>query len=350
MTIEAYTNPDFGWSQKLIFLLAALAGTIICIMFIIGGVKISTSSMRLKKRERRNEFYTRSLNRVQRFYEMIIAGTSVMSFSCAYVIIHHIHTLITTGERTTDSVILMSMVSIWDTGRDFILLLLICLSCVLNSVLDKLIIPLKKTDRDEKACVRMLAMFYVIFILMYLNYIGDESEYNPVMIYYLGLMVGRFIYFDASFKDFLHAMKNLWQNLYLLILGLTLTGILCYFGFSQGYLLERNYYIVGAFYTHLFMLVTVFILHHSRILLLFIRKPKGYVDPAEAASAEALSGAGAASAQYYEEAEDYDSDSRDYYQGDRDTDDDEYYDDEDYDEDYDQGDDYYDPDDTEYDD
>ena len=306
MTIEAYINPDFGWGQKLIFLLAALAGTIICVLFIIGGVKISTSSMKLKKRERKYEFYTRSFNRVQRFYEMIIAGTSVMSFSCAYVIIHHIYTLIATGERTTDSVFLLSLVSVWDTGRDFILLLLICLSCVLNSILDKLIIPLKKTAKEEKACVRMLAMFYVIFILMYLNYIGDESEYNPVMIYYLGLMVGRFIYFDASFKDFLHAMKNLWQNIYLLILGLTLTGILCYFGFSQGYLLERNYYIVGAFYTHLFMLAAVFILHHSRVLHLFIRKPKGYVDPAEAE-------AGAGDSDYYEEAEDYDSDSIDYY-------------------------------------
>ena len=47
----------------------------------------------------------------------------------------------------------------------------------------------------------------------------------------------------------------------------------------MGYMLERNYYIVGAFYVHLFLVVCVFILHHSHILHLFIRKPKGYIEP-----------------------------------------------------------------------
>jgi len=66
----------------------------------------------------------------------------------------------------------------------------------------------------------------------------------------------------------------MFKNIYLLILGLALTGLLCLFGFGMEYLLEKNYYIVGAFYTHLFMLVAVFILHHSHILSLFVRKPK----------------------------------------------------------------------------
>ncbi|MBR6391491.1 MAG: hypothetical protein IKS16_09150 [Lachnospiraceae bacterium] len=312
MTVEAYINPDFGWTQKLIFLLMAMVGIIICILFIIGGVKISTSSM--KKDIRRQEFYDRTHNRVQRFYEMIMAGTSVMSFSCAYVIINHIYRLVESG-ATTDSVMLLKLVSLWENGRDFILLLLICLSCVLNSLLDRLIIPLKNTHKEEKACVRMLAMFYVIFILVYLTYLGDESEYSPVMIYYLGLMVGRFVYFDASFMDFIGALKNLWKNIYLLILGLTLTGILCYAGFSMGYLLERNYYIVGAFYTHLFMVVCVFILHHSHILSLFIRKPKGYVEPEDRIPEEY---------EYVHEFDgaDYDSDE---YEEDYDTIDDEDY-------------------------
>ena len=305
MTVEAYINPDFGWMQKLIFLLISMTGIIICILFIIGGVKISTSSM--KKDLRKQEFYDRSLNRVQRFYEMIIAGTSVMSFSCAYVIINHINKLIESG-ASTDSAVLLKLIDLWTNGRDFILLLLICLSCVLNSLLDRLIIPLKKTDKEEKACVRMLAMFYVIFILMYLTYLGDESEYNPVMIYYLGLMVGRFVYFDASFMDFLGALKNLWKNIYLLILGLTLTGILCYVGFGMGYLLERNYYIVGAFYTHLFMVLCVFILHHSLILHLFIRKPKGYIEPEDRATAEYEYVHEFDGADYDAEDEDYDED------------------------------------------
>ena len=274
MTIDAYINPDFTWTDKLIFLLVTLLGVVICILLIIAGVAVSVSFMKTEGSKKKQEFFERTHNRVQRFYEMIISGTSVLSFSCAYVIINHIYAKAQDMGDVTGSPGLDSFLNLWAEGKDFILLLLICLSCFLNSLLDRLVIPLKKADRSEKACVRMLAMFYCIFILIRLNSIGDESEYSPVMIYYLGLMVGRFVYFDASFRDFLQALWNMFRNIYLLILGLALTGLLCLFGFSKEYLLEKNYYIVGAFYTHLFMLTAVFILHHSHILSLFIRKPK----------------------------------------------------------------------------
>lgn len=274
MSIEAYTNPDFTMPDKLNFLLVAFIGVVLCIFVILGGVRLSTLGM--KKKARRRAIYERSHNRVQRFYEMIISATSVMSFSCAYVIINHIYSVLQGEVGSAEYERFSTFISIWEGWKDFVLLLLICLSCVLNSILDKLLIPLKKIDKAEKATVRMLGMFYVIFILAYLNNIGDASEYNPVVLYYLGLMVGRFVYFDASFLDFIDALKNMVKNVYLLILGLLLTGLLCYYGFSKGYLLERNYYLVGAFYTHLFMLVVVFILKHSHLLNLIVRKPKGY--------------------------------------------------------------------------
>ena len=274
MTIDAYINPDFGWPEKLIFLLVTLLGTMICIVLIIAGVGISTSVIHADPRVKKHEFYERAHNRVQRFYEMVISGTSVLSFSCAYVVINHIYAKAQDMGGITGSPGLDAFLNLWSEGKDFILLLLICISCILNSLLDRLVIPLKKANRSEKACVRMLAMFYCILILIHLNNIGDESEYTPVMIYYLGLMIGRFVYFDASFRDFLHAMLNMLKNIYLLILGLALTGFLCWFGFSREYLLEKNYYIVGAFYTHIFMLAAVFLIHHSHILYLFIKKPK----------------------------------------------------------------------------
>ncbi len=279
MTVDAYLNPDFTWDKKLIFFLMAFVMVIMCISMILGGVGLSVSGMRGKKRKR--ELYDRANNRVQRFYEMVISATSVMSFSCAYIICNHIYSLIQAGVSSEEYARFGAFVNVWENGKDFVLLVLICLSCVLNSILDRLIIPLKRINREEKATVRMLAMFYVIFILLWLNVIGDESEYSPVMLYYLGLMVGRFVYFDASFLDFIHALQNVIRNIYLLILGLLITGMLCYVGFSNGYLLERNYYLIGAFYTHLFMLAAVFVLHHSRLISLIIRKPSGYVEAYE---------------------------------------------------------------------
>lgn len=260
MTFEAYTNPDFTMGKKLIFLLLSFAGMGIALLLIYGVASLMTEKD-MPKRLRRRELNGMFVDKSQRLFEMLIAGTSVMSFSCAYVIINHVYSLVQSGVAGNLTEIERRLVEVWSDGKDFVLLLLICLSCVINTILDTFIIPLKKITREEKATIRMLAMFYVIVILMYLNCIGDESQYSPVMMYYYGLMIGRFVYFDASFKDFLTALKNMFFNLPYMALTLTLSGLLCFFGFKMGYLLERNYFIVGIFYTHLFLLVCIFVIH-----------------------------------------------------------------------------------------
>ena len=266
MTLKAYINPDFTLGEKFIFFIIALVGILLCTF----GARLVTRLVAAGRSSDKNELLIKADSNVELFYEMIISGTSVMSFAVSYVVCNHIYSLIqTSGESGAGW---MLFYNIWSDGKDFALLLLICLSCVLNTILDKIVIPLKVIDRDKKATVRMLSMFYVIIILVYLNIIGDESEYSPVMMYYLGLMIGRFVYFDASFKDFVIALKNMFVSLHLLIMGLILTGVLCYIGFSAGYLLERNYYIVGIFYTHLFMLIAVFVLHHGYTILKMFRK------------------------------------------------------------------------------
>ncbi len=270
MTIDAYTNPDFGWREKLIFLALALAGIIFCISIVLLIARMGRRST--NKAARAKEIYERTHERIQRFYELIIAGTSVVTFSTAYVIINHLCDLVNAGEAIPGPVLSL-IFNAWENGRDFVLLLLICLSCLLNSFIDRILMPLKHLPKEEKAAVRMLGMFYAIILLLYLNSIGDKSEYHPLMMYYLGLMVGRFVYFDASFRDFLYSLKNIFFNLPLLLMGLSLTGFLCWMGFSFGYLLERNYYIVGIFYTHLFMLAGILLIYHTHIMDLIVRDP-----------------------------------------------------------------------------
>ena len=261
MTIDAYFNPDFTWPKKLLFFVVALFGVFLSDMLLKAWNRLSFAGHKDVDEDYVSDGYS---NLLLRFYELIIAGTSVMSFACAYVVLNHVYSLYQ-GSTTRGG--MGAFLYIWGEWKDFALLLLICLSCVLNTIIDHFIIPLKGITRGQIATVRMLGMFYAIIILLWLNVIGDESEYSPVMMYYLGLMVGRFVYFDASFKDFLHAMGNMFLHLPMLILGLALSGLLSFFGFAVGFLLERNYYIVGVFYTHLFLLVAVFVFHHGRKII-----------------------------------------------------------------------------------
>ena len=236
MSVEAYLNPDFTVGKKLLFLLvtAALLGIGIGFIYLVSLLVLGRD---IPVGNRKQAVLGALEDKVQRFFEMIIAGTSVMSFSCAYVIINHVNTLVQSGVAGNLTPVEQRLIEAWAEGKDFVLLLLICLSCVINTILDSLIIPLKKLSKAEKATMRMLAMFY------------------------FGLMIGRFVYFDASFKDFLVALKNMFFNLPYMALNLILTGALCAFGFGVGYFLERNYFIMGIFYTHLFMLVCIFVIH-----------------------------------------------------------------------------------------
>ena len=266
MTIDAYFNPDFTWPKKLLFFAVALIGVFLSDMLIKAWNRLSFAGHKNVDEDDVDDNYSSLL---LRFSELIISGTSVMSFACAYVVLNHVYSLY---QGSTTRGAMGAFLYIWSDWKDFALLLLICLSCVINTLIDHFIIPLKGITREQIATVRMLGMFYAIIILLWLNVIGDESEYSPVMMYYLGLMVGRFVYFDASFKDFLQAMRNMFLHIPMLMLGLLLSGLLSYLGFAAGFLLERNYYIVGVFYTHLFLLVAVFVFHHGRKILRLVKR------------------------------------------------------------------------------
>ena len=272
MTIEAYMNPDFTWPRKLIFFIVAILAVVLGNLLILAWNRIALPGKGEEAERRRKDDYYRMS---EYFYELIISATSIMSFACAYVVLNHVFNLYHGSYQTG---LLGTFLYAWENWKDFVLLLMICISCVLNSFLDKFIIPIKGLNRDQIASVRMLGMFYAIIVLLYLNVIGDESEYSPVMMYYLGLMVGRFVYFDASFMDFVACMKRTVVRTPLLVLGLAISGGLSFFGFSAGYLLERNYYIVGVFYTHVFLLVAVFVLHHGRQIYYTVKKKESAHD------------------------------------------------------------------------
>ncbi|MBQ3786330.1 MAG: hypothetical protein II799_03560 [Lachnospiraceae bacterium] len=263
MTVEAYTNPDFTWLQKGLFLLLAFAGVILVDLLIKG-----VAGLALRDEEYEEEKALRKEAFLQLFYEMMICATSGIAFASSYIICNHLYLLVSESGASGFE----TFMQIWGDWKDFALLILICLSCVINTILDRLLIPLKLITNTERGMVRMLGMFYVIILLVFLNIMGDKNEYNPVMLYYLGLMVGRFVYFDASFSDFLKAMANVIKNLPLLLLGLLLSSGLAWFGFSMGYLLESNYYIVGVLYTHLFILTAIFIIHNGGRIVSFFRR------------------------------------------------------------------------------
>ena len=277
MTIDKYINPDFDRAKQLTFLGLAFAGLLIISLIIMFGTRMSVCLV--DSSERHDEFKRRTVDNMQLFFEMMISSTSVILFACAYIICNHVFDLLGPIVKHSDPKKLAFGVKWfyyqWDKNKDFLLLFLISLSCLINTILDKIIIPLRRISKDDKASIRMLGMFYAIIILTCFTKFGDASvtkeQYSPVMMYYFGLMIGRFVYFDASFIDFIYAILGAIKHGLLLVFALLLSGILSVIGFKLGYLIKENYYIVGLLYTDIFILMAIFIMHHLRGILLFIR-------------------------------------------------------------------------------
>ena len=259
MSFADYWSHYTEVKPMLMFLALALAFSVICVFYIL--MIVFVKSRFVDKKQRRLFYYEKAHDTIQRFYEMVFAGASILSFLAIYYLV----------DRFSPAGDFRDW---WDRYKDMLLLLMICLSIVFNNILDRLIIPLKKITREERGSVRLLGMLYVILIFAYIKFIYENDNYDGFIMYFLGLMIGRFIYFDASFRDGIRTMLDALKNFPLLILGLAYTGFMAYTGFTSGYLLIGNGVLVSTFIAHIFMIVAIFIIHHSRFMYIFARKPR----------------------------------------------------------------------------
>ena len=106
---------------------------------------------------------------------------------------------------------------------------------------DILFVPLTAIPTRQKASVRLISAFYIILILLYIKFIYHDSNYDSLIMYFITLAVGRFLYFDSTLED-----------------------IHC------GFLLTSNGVILSTLLAHLFMDVSIFVLDKTQLVKLFI--------------------------------------------------------------------------------
>ena len=257
MTLSDYVEHYLVWKNVLIFLGEALGGLAICLLILILLIKIM--SLSAANRNKNAIFRNHLANSVDKFYEIIFAGASILSFLSVYYLINRFLEIQPYRE-------------FWDKYKDFILLLLICLSIIINNLLDRVLIPLKNISKEERASIRITGMIYVILIFIYIKFIYENNNYDGFIMYFLGIMIGRFVYFDASFKETMHNIKNAILNIPMMILGLMYTGFMCYLGFKSGYLKILNGVLVSTFIAHIFMIISIAFVYHCRIMTIFTKK------------------------------------------------------------------------------
>ncbi len=240
MSYAEYVKHYFTLPDCIIFLVLALV-----LLAVVYAVFYIYSKGRFKNpRKMQHEFFSLT----ERFYELIFSGGSIIGFMAAYYLINR---FVTAG----------AFYQFWSDYKDYLLLVFMIISILVNTFFDHVLVPLKRLDRDEMASIRLTGMLYMILIFCYIKFIYEDNNYDMFIAYFLTLMIGRFVYFDASFKDFLHCIKQAAANIPIMIMGLTYLGILCLYGYSTSYLLKHNGVITNIFFCHLYIVVAIFVLH-----------------------------------------------------------------------------------------
>jgi len=187
---------------------------------------------------------------MEKYYEMIISSTSMLFFIGVYFLIEH---------RYFD--VSEEFYEIWNKYDDFLLLLALFIAIFFINFADTFIVPLKLLYREEKATLRMLAMIYMLLIFAYIKFIYKNDNYDSIIVYFIIMIIGRFVYFDASFTDFVLALKKQFMETPTLLLAVVSTAAIAWYGFGTEYLLKTNGVVLSLWISHIFFILEIAVIN-----------------------------------------------------------------------------------------
>lgn len=234
---------------QMLFFWAVAFGTVLLCLLII---RAAAGSMSKRYYEEDRPYFIRDEANAlaDRYYELLFSGTSILLFISVYFQIEFF---------------LPQYREFWNKWSGLFLLGFIVLSVLFNSFLDHVIVPLRICE-EERASIRLVGMIYMIVIFAYIKFIYEDNNYDTIIMYYIGLVIGRFVYFDATWKGFKETIAGAVKDLPLLALALGSIGIMALYGFETGYLLKSHGVVVSLFISHLVMNVAILIYHRTHLV------------------------------------------------------------------------------------
>lgn len=238
----------------------------LCIVLFIHSILMIVARYRTTGKHRdkdyQNDSFLEHYNRlIEEYYEAMFSSSLILFFIGIYFLISYQYFSLPE-----------SYYLFWQKYEDYILLLFIVVSILLNNLIDQLFVPLKKLNRETRSIIRMASMLYMLLIFLFIKFIYQDNNYDTIIGYFITLVIGRFVYFDASIHEFLNSakkMKEIWPAFCLVLCS---SALLALVGFSTGYLLKSNGVVLSLFIAHFFCILEIFVLSK---LQLFERIAKG---------------------------------------------------------------------------
>ena len=201
--------------------------------------------------------------RCEKYYELILSSSAILLFTGMYFLIDYHYLSVPS-----------SFYTIWDEYSDFILLAALVMAIVITNIFDHILIPMKVLGDSDKASLRVAAIIYMLLVFGYIKFVYLDNNYDDIIVYFIIMIIGRFVYFDASFRDFKAVIKGFLGTLPILLLALATTALLALYGFNSGYLLKKNGVVLSLYIAHVYVIIEIIILSAVERLIRFIHEKK----------------------------------------------------------------------------
>ncbi|MCR4694660.1 MAG: hypothetical protein K5773_05015 [Pseudobutyrivibrio sp.] len=254
MTFKDYINhyfamPDFLWF--LLYSTLVLGIVYLAMKWMTGDIHSNSKS------HDRMEF------ELEKYEELLFSSTSILFFTGLYFLISFRYFHFSN-----------SFYIFWDQYDDFLLLGFLVISILMVDLMDHFVIPIRNLSPDHKNALRLAALIYMLIVFAYIKFIYEDNNYDSIITYFLIMIVGRFVYFDATFTDFVKVMKNLGKALNTLTFILATTGLLAAYGFGTQYLLKKNGVVVSLWIAHVLIILELIIIKLVKVIRAKIKQKR----------------------------------------------------------------------------
>ncbi len=235
---DAFIN----WSIISVFMLFVMVGvifiTIRLILYRKRDAIIDENTTMEELDEISREYVNRPYEICQMVFEILISNTCVIVMMYVY-------------DRIANNIFFL------EKYLGIVMLVLIILAILINNFLDgKLVQDMLK--EEEKGSIRLLSSCSIILIFFFFKFYFNTAEYDGFLLCYIGLVLGRFIYFDSSLEGIKECFRGLKPYVLPLIIGILLTGAILGVGIYLGIITTESVFF-SLTISHVFILYFIHI-------------------------------------------------------------------------------------------
>ena len=240
----------FSWAVISIFVLLSIVAVIFIVTRIIlyERRKVDENTTMEEMDAIAKEYVNRPYEIYQMVFEIIICNTCIIVIMYVYY-------------RLAKNLLFL------EKYLGIIMLVLIIIAILLNDFLDE---KLKQDmiKEEDKGNIRLISSCSIIMLFSFLKIYFKTAEYDEFLLCYIGLVLGRFIYFDSTLKGFIRCVKNLKSYFIPLIIAFLLTGIISGIGLHLEVITTNNIFI-SLMISHFAIL---FFIHLTKKMIYDFRK------------------------------------------------------------------------------